>query len=210
GVVGAAVVDHIDVVTPAGQRVQDSGQDVRTVVHAEEAENAHRPLHQTLAISTRTPSPISTPSIGSPNSKLVARISPAMRSRWVCAQSARSEGTDMTTRMRSETSSPVDLRSSCSSRMRSLAQPSASSSGVTVPSNTTRPAPSGSAAVNSGSAATSRELYSSGCSTAGPAVNVPSVLTTASPALTALIAACTSLPRRGPATLAFTVTWTGP
>ena len=38
-------------------------------------------------------------------------------------------GTDITTLIRSETSSPVDLRSSCSSRMRSLAQPSASSSG---------------------------------------------------------------------------------
>ena len=145
------------------------------------------------------------PVLGPPNSKLVARISRAMRSRCVSAQSARSVGTDITTRMRSDTSSPVDLRNSCSSRIRSLAQPSASSSGVTVPSNTTRPVPSGSAAVNSGSAATSRELYSSGCSTAGPAVSVPSGLTTPSPALTALMAACTSLPSRGPATRALTV-----
>ena len=74
-----------------------------------------------------------------------------------------------------------------------------------MPSSTTSPAPSGSAAVYSGSAATSLDEYSSGCSTAGPAVSVPSPLTTASPALTALIAACTSLPSRGPATRALTV-----
>src|SRR5262249_1186739 len=34
-----------------------------------------------FAIVTRTPSPMSAPSAGSPNSKLVARISPAIRSR---------------------------------------------------------------------------------------------------------------------------------
>src|ERR1700758_3207596 len=121
------------------------------------------------------------------------------------AHSARSSGTAITTMIRSDTLSPDDFRSSCNSRILSLTQPSASSSGVTVPSSTTSPAPSGRVAVYSGSAATSLVEYSSAASTTGPAVSVPSGLLTASPAFTTLIAAWTSLPSRGPATRALTV-----
>ncbi len=46
------------------------------------------PFGHALAIATRTPSPISLPSAGSPNSKLVARISRAIRSLCVRAQSS--------------------------------------------------------------------------------------------------------------------------
>ena len=46
----------------------------------------------------------------------------------------------------------------------------------------------------------------SAVSVTGPAVRVPSGFSTPSPAFTALMAACTSLPSRGPATFALTAT----
>src|SRR5699024_5256093 len=70
--------------------------------------------------------------------------------------------------MRSDTSKPDALRASCKPRITSAAQPSASSSSVTSVLRTTSPSRPSMRAVDFGSAACRRSVYSSGLKVISP------------------------------------------
>ena len=137
----------------------------------------------------------------------VARVSAVIRSRWVVAAATTSGAPPMVSAIRSETSRPASRRACWTARTRSRASPSAASSGVTAVSSTTKP-PLRSTPVELASSvepATVSRVYSPSCSTRPPAVTVPSAATDQSPDFEPLMAVCTSLPSRGPAARALTL-----
>ncbi len=111
--------------------------------------------------------------------------------------------------IRSETSRSASRRACWTARTRSRARPSAASSGVTAVSSTTKPPPGSIpiADASSSEPATVSRVNSPSCSASPPAVTVPSSATDQSPDFEPLMAACTSLPSRGPAARALTVSF---
>ena len=123
----------------------------------------------------------------------------------------------MVSAIRSVTSSPASRRACWTARTRSRARPSSASSGVTTVSSTTNPLPASMPVAESpvSEPTTVSSTNSPSTSSSPPAVTLtpPSGLTTASqsPDFDALIAVCTSLPSRGPAARALTVSrWETP
>ena len=93
----------------------------------------------------------------------------------------------MVSAIRSETSRPASRRACWTARTRSRATPSASSSGVSAVSSTTKPPPGSTpVAESSPPPATVSSVYSPSCSTRPPAVTVPSSATDQSPDFDAL------------------------
>ena len=99
------------------------------------------------------------------------------------------------------------MRACWTARTRSRAKPSAASSGVTTVSSTTNPPLRSTPVAEPPSAdpATVSRVYSPSWSASPPEVTVPSSATDQSPDFEPLIAAWTSLPSRGPAARALTV-----
>src|SRR6478735_1465942 len=137
----------------------------------------------------------------------VASVSSAIRASWVRAAARVPAGPAIVRLMRSLTCRPASLRACWTARTRSRAVTSASSSGVTAVSRATKP-PRGSMPIEVSSSdepATVSRAYSPSTSASPPAVTVPSSATDQSPDFDPLIASWTSLPRRGPAARALTV-----
>ena len=137
------------------------------------------------------------------------RVAPASRPAMnrSCARTAAttSSGASMVSAIRSDTSSPASRRACCTTRTRSRAMPSAASSGVTVVSSTTSPELAGQLGRRAGVRGHEPRSYSPVEQLdARRDARVPSGVVVHSPAFTALITFCTSLPSRGPAARAFT------
>ena len=152
-----------------------------------------------------------------PATTSTARVSLASIAPCSCAAAATAGSSEASVRtMRSPTASPASRRTCCTERTRSRATPSRASSGVTSRSSTTNP-PDGRTATASWLAAppspwtTVSRVYSPSSSSSPPHTSRPSSSSLQSPALLARIAACTSLPSRGPAARALTVSrWVTP
>ena len=111
----------------------------------------------------------------------------------------------MTRPILSDTSRPAVRLACCTTRITSLARPSAASSGVTAVSSTMNPPPGSAAVAPALSSTTVSTVNSPAASSMPPQVTCPAGLSAQSPDLLARITDCTVLPSRGPAARAFTV-----
>ena len=156
----------------------------------------------------------------------MASVSATSRSRCVTVASKTSGAPWMVRLIRSLTCRPASRRACWMARTRSRATPSVASSGVTCVSRTMNPPP-GSIAVAAAVAGAREPAASPGCwpspattvsrvyspasSSSPPEVTTPSAETDQSPVLLPRMAVWTSLPSRGPAARALTVSrWVTP